>query len=108
MNPAGQAIREATLEIRINRCGNPIVGRGDLPAHWTNLGIASDGTRELRRVSRNRNSHNFFPSKVCHVCDINPNRAYKLTQRTFAPNSIPFGTVFVFSKVHFAMLHKAS
>ena len=108
MYPAGQAVREAAREMGINRCGHSYIGWGDLPAHWTNLGIAQSGIRELRRVSRNRNSHNFSPRRVCHGCEIDLNRGYKLTERSFAPNSIPFGTVFVFSKVHFAMLHKAS
>ena len=108
MNPAGQAIREAALELRVNRCGNPTVGRGCLPAYRADLRITPDSICVLRRVGRDLHSHHTAPGGIGRGCDIDLSRHYELAERAFAPDSIPLGTVFVFINVHFAMLHTAS
>jgi hypothetical protein len=108
MNLARPAVREPALKIWIDRRRHSTVCRGCLSTHCTNLRIAPAGICVLRRISCDLNSHHFSPSRICCGCDIDLNRIYMLTERPFAPDSIPFSTVVVFGKIHFTMLHNAS
>ena len=108
MNPARQAVGEATLKIRVEGRGNSAIAGGDIPADRTNLRVAEARIHELRWVRRDINAHNFTPVMIRRGRGINLRRCYKSAERPLAPNSIPFGTIFVFIKVHFTMLHVAS
>ena len=100
MNPARQAVGEATLEIRVESRSNSAIARGDIPADRTNPRVAEAGIRELRRIRRDINAHNFTPVMIRCGCDINLGRCYKSAERPLAPNPIPFSPVFVFVRFH--------